>query len=379
MKQALPPLRSLQSGRWFKLICGASYQHIPAIHQLALIYTLAGADCIDVAADPAIIAATRRAIEQAQALVNHARARGFQPNAQPWLMVSLNDGEDPHFRKAEFDPAVCPADCPQPCAAACPAAAIQFRPDYAGVVDALCYGCGRCLNICPIDQITARAYVYTPTVVAPMVLQAGVDAIEIHTQIGRIADFKRLWQAIKPWIRSLKLISISCPDGLGLAAYLKSLYQLIGPLHCPLIWQTDGRPMSGDIGCGTTRACLRLGQEVLDLRLPGFVQLAGGTNDSTVAKAQLVGITQVPRFGGVAYGSYARSLLQPILAQLDSPIVNEFANLKEVASYNNSRDLQVAHDSYLWQAVAIAHQLVNQIKLAGHRPTTTETVDQSCR
>ncbi len=378
MNQVLQPLRSLRSGRWFKLICGASYQHIPAVRNLTIAYTLAGADCIDVAADPAIIAATKTAIADTQKLIPAAQAQGFAPNPQPWLMVSLNDGEDPHFRKAEFDPDRCPTDCPRPCETICPADAIVFQPDYAGVIDNLCYGCGRCLNICPIDQITARAYVYTPEVVAPMVLQAGVDAIEIHTQIGRIADFTRLWQAIKPWVHQLQVISISCPDGPGLAAYLKSLYQQIGPIPCPLIWQTDGRPMSGDIGSGTTRACLRLGQKVLDFDLPGFVQLAGGTNASTVAKAQSVGITQSPQFGGIAYGSYARSLLQPILSQLDPPKVDEFANLKEVASYNNSSDLQVAHDSRLWQAVAMAHQLVSQIKLAGHLPTTTETADQHC-
>lgn len=108
------PLQPLQTGRWFKLICGASYQHIPAIRDLTIAYTLAGADCIDVAADPAIIAATRSAIAEAQSLITTAQNKGFQPNPHPWLMVSLNDGEDPHFRKAEFDPDRCPTDSARP-------------------------------------------------------------------------------------------------------------------------------------------------------------------------------------------------------------------------------------------------------------------------
>ena len=58
-------LESLRSHQWFKLICGASYQHLPAIRNLALIYTLAGANCIDMAPDPATIAAAREGIAAA--------------------------------------------------------------------------------------------------------------------------------------------------------------------------------------------------------------------------------------------------------------------------------------------------------------------------
>ncbi|MGL6283561.1 MAG: 4Fe-4S ferredoxin, partial [Microcoleaceae cyanobacterium] len=50
------PLHSLQHHQWFKLICGASFQELNVIRNLTLVYALAGADCIDVAADPAVIA-----------------------------------------------------------------------------------------------------------------------------------------------------------------------------------------------------------------------------------------------------------------------------------------------------------------------------------
>ncbi|MFM2431218.1 MAG: hypothetical protein RLZZ511_2431 [Cyanobacteriota bacterium] len=367
------PATSLQTGRWFKLICGASYQHIPAIRQLTIAYSLAGADCIDIAADPAIITATQAAIAAAQILIPEAIAQGFQPNPQPWLMVSLNDGEDPHFRKAEFDPDRCPADCPQPCVNICPAEAIRFESTQSGVVDALCYGCGRCLTICPIAQITARNYVYTPEVIAPMVIAAGIDAIEIHTQIGRLADFKRLWQAIQPKAHQLKLLAISCPDGEGLEAYLRSLNELIQPLPCALLWQTDGRPMSGDIGDGATRACLKLGEKVLGFKLPGKVQLAGGTNASTVSKAQAIGLTQQPQFAGIAYGSYARTQLQSLLPELTNPNTT-LSSTKSISSANLGTDCRPAiaaaedHEVFcsnpdqFWQSVTIAAQLVRQIK-----------------
>ena len=60
------PLRSLQAGHWFKLICGASYQALPAVRNLTLAYALAGADCIDVAADPAVIAAAKAGLAAAE-------------------------------------------------------------------------------------------------------------------------------------------------------------------------------------------------------------------------------------------------------------------------------------------------------------------------
>lgn len=56
------PLHSLKQGTWFKLICGASFQDLPAVHNLSLAYTLAGVDCIDVAADPAVVEAARGGI-----------------------------------------------------------------------------------------------------------------------------------------------------------------------------------------------------------------------------------------------------------------------------------------------------------------------------
>ncbi len=328
------PLQSLREGRWFKLICGASFQHLPAIRNLTLAYTLAGADCIDVAADPAVIVATKEALDAATYVGETHRLKRLLPISSPLLMVSLNDSEDPHFRKAEFNAVDCPPDCARPCEAICPANAIALS----GVIADRCYGCGRCLPVCPVQQISTRSYVATPHAIAPLILDAGVDAIEIHTQPGRLEDFRRLWAAIKPWVERLKLLAISCPDGKNLIQYLQALYDTIAPLPCPLIWQTDGRPMSGDIGTGTTKAAIKLGQKVLEARLPGYVQLAGGTNHHTVPKLRSLGLLKSHELftkethqsppsanskplyiAGVAYGSYARVLLAPILEQLETP------------------------------------------------------------
>ncbi|MDZ8189846.1 MAG: LdpA C-terminal domain-containing domain [Nostoc sp. ChiSLP02] len=381
MTDLFAPLQSLKQGHWFKLICGASYQHLPAVRSLTLAYTLAGADCIDVAADPAVIAAAQAGLEAAKDLARDAQKRGFgYKGNSPFLMVSLNDGEDPHFRKAEFNYTQCPTDCPRPCERICPAQAIAFnsiKEDFSGVIAQKCYGCGRCIPVCPYGIIYTSSYMSTPGAIAPLVMSTGVDAVEIHTQVGRLAEFERLWQAISPWVDRLKVVAISCPDGEGMIDYLKALYKLITPLKSALIWQTDGRPMSGDIGDGTTLAAVKLGQKVLAAKLPGYVQLAGGTNSYTVAKLKAMGLLQgwgdeeMGKWGdnttpsphhpttpshiaGVAYGSYARVLLSPILEQLENKEVNN-TNFKTTVHLEEDEKL-------LWQAVELAHSLVSQIK-----------------
>lgn len=381
MTEHYHPLNSLKGGHWFKLICGASFQHLPAVRNLTLAYTLAGADCIDVAADPAAVAAAKEALQVASEIQAQTQNRRFGGQGLPLLMVSLNDGEDPHFRKAEFNPAECPADCWRPCEKICPAEAIVFQgagEDFSGVIDQRCYGCGRCLPVCPSQLIYARSYVSAPGAIAPLILQSGADALEIHTQVGREADFARLWSSIIPWVGKLKVIAISCPDGDGLIDYLRTLYQIISPLPCPLIWQTDGRPMSGDIGTGTTRAAVKLGQKVLAAQLPGYVQLAGGTNAHTVSKLRASGlmrehgknlsIPDAPVIAGIAYGSYARVLLSPVLEQLETMQIDRALAIPvAVASSAASDQLPgltqlEAVPELLWQAVSLARSLVSQLK-----------------
>ena len=62
----MAPELALARGQWVKLICGASNHDLAAIEALCALYSLVGVDCIDVAADPAVVAAARRGIAWAE-------------------------------------------------------------------------------------------------------------------------------------------------------------------------------------------------------------------------------------------------------------------------------------------------------------------------
>jgi hypothetical protein len=141
--------------------------------------------------------------------------------------------------------------------------------------------------------------------------------------------------------------------------------------------------MSGDIGIGTTHPAIKLGEKVLAAKLPGYVQLAGGTNNHTVSKLRSLGLLHPQKtptidllspkrdrtIAGVAYGSYARVLLSPILEQLENlqsqqpkPMPPDITTeLETITPPPHLTHLENLPD-LLWQAVSLAHSLVSQIK-----------------
>ena len=81
-----------KKNKWIKLICGASNEDIVAIEDLCAIYTAAGVDYIDVAAEESIVNAAKKGIKWAKKVFKNS----------PGLMISISDGNDIHFRKANL-------------------------------------------------------------------------------------------------------------------------------------------------------------------------------------------------------------------------------------------------------------------------------------
>lgn len=291
-------------------------------------------DCIDCAADEAVVAAVNEGIEA---------ARSILPIRRPWVMVSVNDDEDLHFRKAEFDPDDCPLDCSRPCENVCPADAISFKEDSRtlkhGVVTERCYGCGRCLPVCPYDKIRAITYVRDSAATARLLKRADVDAMEIHTNARQTGSFKELWIDLGDSVNYLRLVAVSLPNiGQLTVSSMNTMYSIMeANLRCLNLWQLDGRPMSGDIGRGATREAVAFAVHLATAKEKphGFLQLAGGTNAHTVDGLKKEGLFQTSissketmnsnsigssdaLIAGIAYGGYARKIVGRVLNSMQS-------------------------------------------------------------
>ncbi|KAL8139698.1 hypothetical protein V2J09_005719 [Rumex salicifolius] len=410
-----PPHLSLQRGNWVKLICGASFEDVVDVRNLSLVYTLAGVDCIDCAADASVVCAVNEGIEAAINII---------PVRRPWTMISINDNEDIHFRKAEFDPEDCPLDCLRPCVKVCPANAISMEESASieklsnglhkshvfqrGVITERCYGCGRCSPVCPYEKIGMVAHLRDAASTSELLKRDDVDAIEIHTSargnlnvftiapmsliplkleepsystcenqyrpqlllillMNIAADacrqtdsFEQLWNALGDSVNDLRLVAISLPDiGDSVTSVMNTMFEIMRPnLHSYNLWQLDGRPMSGDTGRGATRKAISFAVHLSATKdkPPGFLQLAGGTNAHTVHGLIKEGIFQTSfeshgRTSPVISGVAFGGYARKIVGRILSSVESE----QGIVSIEN-------HPEYLKEAVREALHLVGTVK-----------------
>ena len=141
--------------------------------------------------------------------------------------------------------------------------------------------------------------------------------MEIHTEINRLDSFANVVSILKSSGMKLDKISISCglnqsfkkaqePEDLLKALWER--YEILNELDIPLIWQLDGRPMSGDLAPTTSRDAVKLFEKIGSDLPPGLIQLAGGTNEKT---HEFLNSNNLP--DGIAFGSAARKIMQPLI------------------------------------------------------------------
>lgn len=239
-----------------------------------------------------------------------------------------------------------------------------------GVLTERCYGCGRCIPVCPYDKIRVHTYVRDAAATSELLRREDIDALEIHTSGRQILHFRSLWEGLGDSIHHLRLVAVSFPDvGDSTISTMKTMYSIMEPrLRCSNLWQLDGRPMSGDIGRGATKESIAFAVRLAAAsdRPRGFLQLAGGTNAHTVAGLKKHGLFQTKSvsenfkdgqstvgsirpldapIGGIAYGGYARKVVGRILSAMQPGLT----------SIEESPD-------YLLKALAEALALVGTVK-----------------
>lgn len=294
-----------------KLIVGAALKDFALIENYAYIFTAAGADIIDISAFPLSVHSATKGIEKALA---------ENPNfKKPFLMVSVNVDKDPHFRRIKVDADSC-TECMQ-CIPACPADAFANQAGSFVYKEEYCYGCANCLDYCAFDAFSFDEWDSFDPLSLSALQQAGATAIEIHVS-KNLAKLKGFYEKISP-LGFLESFSIG--SELMNAAELCQAAELIFDLTKTkreageqIIIQCDGIPLSGArelLGAAKDEVSIanaKLVKNFLETKLDTkniFLQLAGGINEETYAKAIDFGL----EIDGVAIGSYARK----VLAEMD--------------------------------------------------------------
>ncbi len=290
-----------------------------SIEHYAYLFTHAGADAIDISAFPLSLISAQRGIE---------RAVEENPDLEkPLIMVSVNIGEDPHFRRIELNTDTC-TECLL-CIPSCPANAFFISNEQFAYEPNLCYGCSNCLPYCNYDALSFENWNGSSPETISELIALGATAFEIHLSpdLNAFQDFYSQLPANRQILESFSIGSgLLTAEQLSETAIsiVKAVRAKYQGLH-PLVLQVDGIPLSGARDLYSLEQSgykleseenkdlasienARIIIEALDkagLRDLVYVQISGGSTERSLAKAKHLNIP----ISGVAIGSYARSKL----------------------------------------------------------------------
>lgn len=318
-------LRSiLQEQRLFKLVCGAGNEDAEEVYNLALVYTLAGCNMIDLSAKANVVKACSEGIDKAMEI---APSIGIEIKSRPFIMVSVGLKGDPHVRKASIDIDKC-VKCGL-CIEECEQNAIDDNFD---ILQYRCIGCGKCADVCQQNAVVFTHKAVDLSMILPQCMEAGAESVELHAVTTDEDSVISDWIAINDLVPD-NYISL-CIDRSKLSnecfiERVKSVYDVAGDRT---IIQADGAPMSGGKDdFNTTLQTIATADITRKSQIPVMLLASGGTNSKTGELADLCGVV----INGVSLGTYARKIVHPYISQDD--FVTNVQAIKEAASI--ARDL----------------------------------------
>ena len=299
----------LNKQKIFKLVCAAGNRNIDEIEKLVMLYSLAGCDVFDVCASPEVIDAAKRGLRLSKIENNR------------YICVSLGIKDDPHTSKAKIN-----SNCKKcnVCVGICPQNAIV---DY--IVDnSKCIGCSKCISSCKYNAIDSFQTEFDIKKELPILIDKGIDCIELHASGVDSSDFLSKWNDIKSLYNGMMSLCID-RSKLGNDGVINRIKSIL-PSDKKIIIQADGYPMSGGKDdFKSTLQAVAMAEVIQNANLPVYILLSGGTNSKTNELAKLCKLN----INGIAIGSYARKIVKEYIVQ-DDFLTNKktFSKALEIAT-----------------------------------------------
>ena len=289
----------LKSNKCFKLVCGAGNEDATEVEKLVKLYSSAGCKFFDLSAQPEIVDAAKRGLE----------------DREGYLSVSVGIKGDPHVRKACIDGVIC-VGCHKG-EEICPQKAIRGSK----INKVRCIGCGKCEKVCRHDAISYISENKDLREVLPPLIEKGIDCIELHAMGENNDEVFEKWGYINEIFDGL--LSICTSRGHlseeNMIERIKSMTACRKPYST--IIQADGFPMSGGKDdYKTTLQAVSTAEIVQNAKLPVYIMLSGGTNSKTSELAKMCGIN----YNGIAIGTFARKIVARYVDRVDF-LTNKYA------------------------------------------------------
>lgn len=306
-KKRYEKLRALLEKRaCFKLVCGAGNEDAEEVKRLSTIYSLAGANILDVSASVEIVKAAAEGIRAAYDLEG-ASKRTIKE--KPYINVSIGLKGDPHLRKAKINMASC-TRCGR-CVAACEQDVI--RKDFT-INKKKCIGCGRCESACEFGAISFEHKKVDFKKVLPGCVQAGAELLELHAVTDEDEAALNDWRLLNSIIGDNFLSMCLDRHLLSNVRFIERIKKAHEITKERFIVQADGVPMSGGSdGYNTTLQAVACADIVRKSNMPVMVLLSGGTNSKTGELARVCGV----HANGIAIGTFARKIVKGFIGKKD--------------------------------------------------------------